>query len=274
MSARWKRERPSQPDLKHSAAHSPREAKPALSWSPARVQLEHRIVTTTLLVQQVLNGLLDGVYYLLIALGLSLIFSLGGIVNLRAWRLLRHRRLPHGDPRRLHRASAALSSRAGDGRLLGIVIERFLFRPFYRADPMLSLLLTFGLAMVAEQTLRWIYGAAPLSFAIPQGLRGQVSARRFQLFLLPHHPAGCRRAVRGRPLATAAPNRVRPRSAGRRAEPRHGRRARHLARAVHGRGRRARHRACRSGRACCWRRSTPCIRPWARRSSRRPSSWW
>ena len=36
----------------------------------------------TLFIQQVLNGLLDGVYYLLIALGLSLIFSLGGIVNL------------------------------------------------------------------------------------------------------------------------------------------------------------------------------------------------
>ena len=35
-----------------------------------------------LLMQQILNGLLDGVYYLLIALGLSLIFSLGGIVNL------------------------------------------------------------------------------------------------------------------------------------------------------------------------------------------------
>ena len=32
--------------------------------------------------QQVLNGLLAGMYYLLIALGLSLIFSLGGIVNL------------------------------------------------------------------------------------------------------------------------------------------------------------------------------------------------
>ena len=36
----------------------------------------------TLFLQQMLNGLLDGVYYLLIALGLSLIFSLGGIVNL------------------------------------------------------------------------------------------------------------------------------------------------------------------------------------------------
>ena len=35
-----------------------------------------------LLLQHILNGLLAGSYYLLIALGLSLIFSLGGIVNL------------------------------------------------------------------------------------------------------------------------------------------------------------------------------------------------
>ena len=37
-------------------------------------------MSSVLIVQQVLHGLLDGVYYLLIALGLSLIFSLGGIV--------------------------------------------------------------------------------------------------------------------------------------------------------------------------------------------------
>ena len=35
-------------------------------------------MSAMLLTQQILNGLLDGVYYLLIALGLSLIFSLGG----------------------------------------------------------------------------------------------------------------------------------------------------------------------------------------------------
>jgi len=35
-----------------------------------------------LFLQHILNGLLAGSYYLLIALGLSLIFSLGGIVNL------------------------------------------------------------------------------------------------------------------------------------------------------------------------------------------------
>ena len=33
-------------------------------------------------IEQVLNGLLVGGYYLIIALGLSLIFSLGGVVNL------------------------------------------------------------------------------------------------------------------------------------------------------------------------------------------------
>ncbi|NCW01632.1 MAG: branched-chain amino acid ABC transporter permease, partial [Betaproteobacteria bacterium] len=37
---------------------------------------------SSIILQQLLNGLLDGIYYLLIALGLSLIFSLGGIVNL------------------------------------------------------------------------------------------------------------------------------------------------------------------------------------------------
>ena len=76
--------------------------------------------------------------------------------------------------------------------LLGVLIERFLFRRFYRADPILSLLLTFGLAMVAEQTLRRIYGAAPLSFAIPQGLRGQVLIGDFSYSYYRTHPAGRR----------------------------------------------------------------------------------
>jgi branched-chain amino acid transport system permease protein len=124
--------------------------------------------------QQILNGLLDGVYYLLIALGLSLIFSLGGIVN-----------LAHGAFYAIGAYLTVLvAPYVGFGgalvispvgvALLGILIERFLFRQFYRRDPILSLLLTFGLAMVAEQVLRMIFGAAPLSFAIPDELRGQV----------------------------------------------------------------------------------------------------
>lgn len=130
-------------------------------------------MSSVLIVQQVLNGLLDGVYYLLIALGLSLIFSLGGIVN-----------LAHGAFYAIGAyLTVVLADRFGFGgalvlspvgvALLGILIERFLFRRFYRRDPILSLLLTFGLAMVAEQALRMIFGAPPLSYGIPQELRGQ-----------------------------------------------------------------------------------------------------
>jgi branched-chain amino acid transport system permease protein len=126
------------------------------------------------LLEQVVNGLLVGAYYLLIALGLSLIFSLGGIVN-----------LAHGGfyaigaylavllAPRIGFVGAFIASPILTG-LIGVVIERLLFRRFYRADPILSLLLTFGLAMVIEQSLRMIFGAAPLGFSIPTELRGQV----------------------------------------------------------------------------------------------------
>ncbi|BAT61697.1 high-affinity branched-chain amino acid transport system permease protein LivH [Variibacter gotjawalensis] len=124
--------------------------------------------------EQVLNGLLSGAYYLLIALGLSLIFSLGGIVN-----------LAHGGFYAIGAyAAVVLTQRLGFApafvlspllvAMLGVVIERLLFRRFYRADPILSLLLTFGLAMVIEQGLRIIFGASPQPFSIPPELRGQI----------------------------------------------------------------------------------------------------
>src|ERR1700751_3021967 len=58
--------------------------------------------------------------------------------------------------------------------MLGILFERFILRRFYTADPILSLLVTFGLAMVAEQAIRMIWGAAPLSASIPPAFRGSV----------------------------------------------------------------------------------------------------
>jgi branched-chain amino acid transport system permease protein len=111
-----------------------------------------------LFVQHLLNGLLAGAYYLLIALGLSLIFSLGGIVNLAHgafYAIGAYLAVSIGAS--LGFTGAALLSPIAVG-LLGVVIERLLFRRFYKADPTLSLLLTFGLAMVAEQVLRMIWG--------------------------------------------------------------------------------------------------------------------
>jgi len=141
------------------------------------------------LLEQVLNGLVLGGYYLLIALGLSLIFSVGGVVN-----------LAHGAfyalgaylsleiARFLGFAPAVVLSPIAVA-LLGILFERFILRRFYTADPILSLLVTFGVALVAEQAIRMAWGAAPLPATMPQALKGNVMAgdflfSRYRLLLL------------------------------------------------------------------------------------------
>ena len=141
------------------------------------------------LLEQVVNGLVLGGYYLLIALGLSLIFSVGGVVN-----------LAHGAFYAIGAYVAvtltqyvgfypavALSPVAVG--LLGILFERFILRRFYTADPILSLLVTFSLAMVTEQAIRIFWGAAPLSAVMPQSLKGAVIVgdflfSRYRLVLL------------------------------------------------------------------------------------------
>jgi branched-chain amino acid transport system permease protein len=141
------------------------------------------------LAEQIVNGLVLGGYYLLLALGLSLIFSVGGVVN-----------LAHGAFYALGAyVSLEVSQRLGFGAsifispllvgLLGIAFERYLLRRFYTADPILSLLVTFGLAMVAEQFIRMVWGAAPLAISMPSEFKGHVMLGQFlfskyRLFLL------------------------------------------------------------------------------------------
>lgn len=125
-----------------------------------------------LTLEQVLNGILVGAYYTLLALGLSLIFSLGGVIN-----------LAHGG---LYALGAyfmvELTGHLGyvpafflapvAVALIGVLIEALLIRRLYREDPVLTLLLTFGLAIIIEQSIRLIWGATGLPFAIPDFLRG------------------------------------------------------------------------------------------------------
>jgi branched-chain amino acid transport system permease protein len=141
------------------------------------------------LLEQVVNGLVLGGYYLLIALGLSLIFSVGGVVN-----------LAHGAFYAFGAyVSIEVAKYLGFGpavvlspvlvALLGILFERFLLRRFYTADPILSLLVTFGLAMIAEQLIRIVWGAAPLSVTMPAAFKGALIIgdflfSRYRLLLL------------------------------------------------------------------------------------------
>jgi len=131
-------------------------------------------VAFVFLLEQVVNGLVLGGYYLLLALGLSLIFSVGGVVN-----------LAHGAFYALGAyVSLVITQHLGFGAsvlispivvgILGIAFERYLLRRFYSADPILSLLVTFGLAMIAEQAIRMVWGAAPLPSSMPAAFKGQV----------------------------------------------------------------------------------------------------
>jgi branched-chain amino acid transport system permease protein len=125
-----------------------------------------------LYLEQVVNGVLAGAFFTLLALGLSLIFSLGGVVN-----------LAHGAfyaigayfavelQRRLGYAGAFVIAPIGVA-LIGMAVESLFLRRLYREDPVLILLFTFGLALVVEQLIRLIWGAAGLPFGIPEFLRG------------------------------------------------------------------------------------------------------
>lgn len=125
-----------------------------------------------ILLEQILNGVIVGTYFTLLALGLSLIFSLGGIVNLAhggfyaigayiAVELDRHLGYP-----------AAFAISPVITAVIGMVIETVFLRRLAARDPILTLLFTFGLAIIIEESLRLIWGATGLPFAIPEMFQG------------------------------------------------------------------------------------------------------
>src|SRR5690242_3389029 len=117
---------------------------------------------TQLLLFNVFNGLIVGAFYALMALGLSLILNLSGVIN-----------FAHGGFLAIG-AYLAFTMMPVLGfwggllvaplltALLGIIVERGLIRRLYGRDPLYSLLLTFGLAYVLEDGTRYIWGAQSL----------------------------------------------------------------------------------------------------------------
>src|ERR1700744_739786 len=116
------------------------------------------------------NGLIVGAFYVLMALGLSLIINLSNVVN-----------FAHGNFLAIGGYFAfVLTPYIGFwGALLvspiltavfGFVIERLMIRRVYARDPVYSLLLTFGLAFIMQDVCRYIWGPNGLSTTIPDAL--------------------------------------------------------------------------------------------------------
>ncbi|HEX3348027.1 MAG TPA: branched-chain amino acid ABC transporter permease [Acetobacteraceae bacterium] len=126
------------------------------------------------------NGLIVGLFYALMALGLALILMLNNVVN-----------FAHGGFMTLG-AYVAFTVEQHFGfwaglpvapfviGALGLFGERWLIRPLYkRPGHLYSLLLTFGFALILEDVSRSIWGAQGLPFAIPDALNSPLSDTYF-----------------------------------------------------------------------------------------------
>jgi branched-chain amino acid transport system permease protein len=140
------------------------------------------------LFQQLLVGLINGSFYALLSLGLSVIFGMLNIVN-----------FAHGA---LYMMGAFCAYFLLNGAGLnywfalilapiivgafGALIERLLLKRLAGLDPLYSLLLTFGLALVIEGVFQNLFGSSGLPYAAPHELSG---GRNLGFMYLPNYRA-------------------------------------------------------------------------------------
>lgn len=137
---------------------------------------------------QLMLGLVNGSFYAMLSLGLAVIFGLLGIVNFAhgalymigayvAWYGLETFGLNYW---------AALVVAPLLVGALGVLIERTLLKQLYKIDPIYGLLLTFGLALIAEGVFRDQFGVSGQSYSVPEALQG---ATNLGFMILPNYRA-------------------------------------------------------------------------------------
>ncbi|NBT78478.1 MAG: branched-chain amino acid ABC transporter permease [Betaproteobacteria bacterium] len=137
---------------------------------------------------QLLLGLVNGSFYAMLSLGLAVIFGLLGIVNFAhgalymigayvAWIGLEFFGINYW--------LALIVSPLVVGAL-GVVVERTLLKPLYKLDPLYGLLLTFGLALIAEGLFREQFGVSGQQYNVPELLQG---ATDLGFMILPNYRA-------------------------------------------------------------------------------------
>jgi branched-chain amino acid transport system permease protein len=137
---------------------------------------------------QLMLGLVNGSFYAMLSLGLAVIFGLLGIVNFAhgalymigayvAWGSM--------EVLGLNYWGALLLAPLVVGAL-GVVIERTLLKRLYKVDPIYGLLLTFGLALIAEGLFREQFGVSGQQYPVPEVLQG---ATDLGFMVLPNYRA-------------------------------------------------------------------------------------
>jgi branched-chain amino acid transport system permease protein len=120
--------------------------------------------------QQLLNGLSLGAIYALIALGYTMVYGVLRFINFAHSDVFMvgafigyfaGQHLPHGT---VLGGLAALAAAMAGCAVLGILIERFVYRPL-RGGPTLNVLITaIGMSLLLEYTGQLVFGATPRAF--------------------------------------------------------------------------------------------------------------
>jgi len=123
---------------------------------------------------QIINGLVYGSFLYVLAVGLVLIFGLRRVTN-----------FAHGGFFMVgayvsYAAATYLGFWAGMFvsvaalAAFGVLLDRFVFRPLSKEEPIVTLLVTFGLLFVLEDAVRTVWGKDFISVAAPDSLAGSV----------------------------------------------------------------------------------------------------
>jgi len=126
------------------------------------------------LLGQLMLGLVNGCFYAMLSLGLSIIFGMLNIINFAhgalymmgavfAWIALTQFGLSYWWSLLLVPLVIAI---------FGVVVERTMLRRLYKLDNLYGLLLTFGIALVTEGLFRYRYGVSGLPYSIPDAFAG------------------------------------------------------------------------------------------------------
>src|SRR3954452_16624387 len=122
----------------------------------------------------IVNILIATVFTIEIALGLMIIFGVMGVIN-----------MAHGEFFMLGAYVMVVVTGAGLNPWIGIVlapvllgafgmaVERLMIRPLYRRRDLSSLLVTFGLSIVLQQSVRLVFG--PQSRTVPMPIEGSMN---------------------------------------------------------------------------------------------------
>ena len=131
---------------------------------------------TQLILDQALNGLQFGLMLFLLAAGLTLVFGIMDCIN-----------LAHGSLYMVGAYFVAAATQAADSFWIGLgvgvagaaVLELALFRQLNKRDHLSQVLATFALILIANETVRIIWGPAALMLNPPEALAGPVEIGNF-----------------------------------------------------------------------------------------------